>query len=205
MTSYLDRLNLRPLEKRLVVGVAVVLFVVLNAWFVVPHFSDLGDAQRRRSDGLEKLKKWQSEIDQTPKYQASIATFAKEGLEVPAEEQQNQFARAIQDQQGQSGVGIQSFGRTTTQTNQFFLELTQLISVQSGEAQLVDFLYKLGAGNSLIRVRDLTLKPDGPQQQLMGSIKLVASYQKNPPKKTVPATNPATAAAKVASSSAKRP
>jgi hypothetical protein len=206
MTSYLDRLNLRPFEKRLVVVVGAVLFVVLNAWFVFPHFSDLSDAQGRRTDALNKLKKWQAEIDQAAKYQASINNFAKEGLDVPAEDQQNQFARAIQDQQARSGVGIQSFGRTTTDTNRpFFLELSQLISVQSGEAQLVDFLYNLGAGNSLIRVRDLSLKPDPPRQQLSGTVKLVASYQKNPPKKAAPAAGPTAATGKMATSSVKKP
>lgn len=205
MTSYLDRLNLRPFEKRLVVVVGAVLFVVINAWFVFPHFSDLSDAQQRRVDALKKLEGWQAEIDQAKKYQAGINNFAKEGLDVPQEDQQNQFARAIQDQQARSGVGIQSFGRTTTQTNQFFLELTQLISVQSGEAQLVDFLYNLGSGNSLVRVRDLSLKPDPPRQQLSGTVKLVASYQKNPPKKAAPAASPPAAAAKKTTFSVKKP
>ena len=67
MIGYLDRLNLRPFEKRLVVVVGVVLFVVLNLVFVVPHFSDLTDAQKRRTDALDKLKKWQVEIDQVRK------------------------------------------------------------------------------------------------------------------------------------------
>ena len=205
MMGYLDRLNLRPFEKRLVVVVGAVLFVVLNAWFVFPHFSDLSDAQQRRADALKKLYGWQGEIDQAQKYQNSIKEFAKEGLDVLPEEQQNQFARAIQDQQARSGVGIQSFGRTTTQTNQFFLELTQLISVQSGEAQLVDFLYNLGSGNSLVRVRDLSLKPDPPRQQLSGTVKLVASYQKNPPKKAAPAATPPPSAAKRLTASAKKP
>ena len=131
---------MRPFEKRLVVGVGAVLFVVLNAWFVFPHFSDLSEAQEQRADALDKLARWQAEIDQVPKYQAGISKFAKEGLDVPPEDQQNQFARAIQNQQAQSRVGIQSFGRTSTKTNQFFLELTQLISVESGEARTCGFL-----------------------------------------------------------------
>ena len=203
MSSYLDRLNLRPFEKRLVVGVGVVLFIVVNAVFVVPHFSDLSQARERRLDTLKKLDRWQIEIDQKGKYEAGIRKFQQEGLEVPAEEQQNQFARAIQDQQVRSGVGIQQFGRVTTQTNQFFLELTQPISVQSGEAQLVDFLYNLGSGNSLIRVRDLTLRPDAPRQQLSGTVKLVASYQKKPAKKPASAASPASA--KMATLTTKRP
>jgi hypothetical protein len=204
MTSYLDRLNLRPFEKRLVVGVGAVLFLVLNAWFVVPHFSDLGKARERRLEALKKLETWQLEIDQKTKYEIGINKYRQEGLEVPPEDQQNQFARAIQDQQVRSGVGIQQFGRVTTQTNLFFLELTQPISVQSGEAQLVDFLYNLGSGNSLIRVRDLTLRPDPPRQQLSGTVKLVASYQKNPPKKATPASSPTPANTKSVTSTAKR-
>jgi hypothetical protein len=194
MTSYLDRLNLRPFEKRLVVGVSAVLFVVLNAWFVVPHFSDLSQARERRLEALKKLERWQVEMDQKTKYEAGINKFRQEGLEVPAEDQQNQFAHVIQQ-----------FGRVTTQTNQFFLELTQPISVQSGEEQLVDFLYRLGSGNSLIRVRDLTLRPDAPRQQLSGTVKLVASYQKNSPKKATPTASPAAAHTKMTTSTAKRP
>ena len=199
MTSYLDRLNLRPFEKRLVVAVGAVLFVVLNAWFVVPHFSDLGQAKKRRADALELMKRWQVESDQKTKYEAGINKFIREGHEVQAEDQVNQFARAIQEQQARSGVGIGNFGRTTTKTNQFFLELTQPVSVQSGEAQLVDFLYSLGSGNSLIRVSELTLRPDPPRQQLSGQVKLVASFQKTAPKKA------ASANAKVVTTTAKRP
>ena len=205
MTSYLDRLNLRPFEKRLVVGVGAVLFLVLNALLVVPHFSDLRQAREHRAEALKKLDLWEAEISQKGKYEAGINKFRQEGLEVPPEDQQNQFARAIQNQQATSGVGIGSFGRTSTYTNQFFLELSQQISVQSGEAQLVDFLYNLGSGNSLIRVRDLSLHPDAPRQQLSGSVKLVASYQKNPPKKTAPSASPALANKKMVTSTAKRP
>ena len=67
----------------------------------------------------------------------------------------------------------------------------------------MDFLYSLGSGNSLIRVRDLALKPNAPRQALSGNVKLVASYQKNPPKKAAPAANPAAATPKVATSTAK--
>jgi len=204
MTGYLDRMNLRPFEKRLVVGVGAILFVVLNAWFVWPHFSDLSDAKWRRSQAQRKLENWQAEIDQAKKYQAGINRMLKESQEVPTEEQQNQFARTIQNQQVQSGVGIQNFGRTTVRTNQFFLELTQMITLESGEAQLVDFLYNLGVGNSLIRVRDLGLKPNAQRQALNGSVSLVASYQKNQPKKPAAGTGPGTTPARAAATTAKR-
>ena len=44
----------------------------------------------------------------------------------------------------------------------------------------MDFLYKLGSGASMIRVRDLELQPDSPHYHLSANIRLVASYQKNP-------------------------
>jgi hypothetical protein len=199
MTSYLDRLNLRPFEKRLVVGVGAVLFVVFNAWFVFPHFSDLAQARERKADALKKLQRWQVEVDQMAKYRAAIASLIGEGADVPQEEQQNQFAHAIQAQQAQSGVNVTSTSRTTTRTNEFFLELAETIGVQSAEPQLVDFLYNLGAGKSMIRVRGLTLRPDPPRQQLVASVTLEARYQKNPPKKpaaAVPGAKPASFAAK---------
>jgi len=203
MTNPLDRLNLRPFEKRLVVGVAAVLFIVLNAWFVFPHFSDLAQAQKQRDDALEKIKRWQVEIDQEPNYRKQIRELESESQAVPTEDQAIQFSRAIQMQQAQSGVNITSTSKQTVRTNQFFLELTQQVSVESGEAQLVDFLYNLGSGNSLIRVRDLALHPNAPRQALSGNVKLVASYQKNPPKKAAPAASPPGAAAKMVTSKAK--
>ena len=64
---------------------------------------------------------------------------------------------------------------------------------QSGEKPLVDFLYNLGSGNSLIRVRGLSLRPDPPRQLLAANITLIASYQKKPVARR--AASPATAAA----------
>jgi Tfp pilus assembly protein PilO len=203
MTNPLDRLNLRPFEKRLVVAIAAVFFVILNAWFVFPHFSDLRQAQDQRAEALKKIDRWQTEIRQATGYQRQIKELESEGQAVPAEDQQNQFSRAIQTQQAQSGVNITGTSKQVVQTNQFFLVLTEQVSFESGEAQLVDFLYNLGSGSSLIRVRDLAVHPNPPRQALSGNVKLVASYQKNPPKKAAPAANPPGARAKTMTSTAK--
>jgi len=55
----------------------------------------------------------------------------------------------------------------------------------------VDFLYNLGAGDSLVRVRNLSIRPDQNRQQLAASITLIASYQKNPKLTPAPAATPA--------------
>ena len=41
MMGMLDRLQLRAHERRLLVGGGVVLFLMLNLWFVWPHYGDL--------------------------------------------------------------------------------------------------------------------------------------------------------------------
>ncbi len=191
MTGYLDKLNLRPSEKRLVVVIVLVVFVVLNLWFVIPRFGDWNRTKNRMQQARQKMAAFQAEISQMKNYQRQVQLMESEGASVPAEEQAVQFARAIQMQQAASGVSIVGTSKQTTRTNQFFLELNQTVSVVSQEAQLVDFLYNLGAGNSLIRVRDLTVKPDQSRMQLSSNVKLVASYQKAAPRPRTPAANPA--------------
>ena len=181
MKGYFD--NLRPFEKRVVFGVAALMFVVLNFWFVIPHFSDWGRTQIRMAEAREKLAAYQEEIAKRSTYETGIKALEKEGLPVPPEEQNSDFARTVQSQATQSGLQIQQTSKINTRTNGIFLELTETLAIQSGEQQLVDFLHSLGSGNSLIRVRGLTLRPDAPRQQLVVSATVVASYQKKPPAK----------------------
>ena len=179
--------GLRPFEKRVVVGVATGLFAVFNLWFVLPHFSDLSRMKKRMEEAQWTLRVRETAIAQKPMYEQEIKKLQSEGLDVPAEEQALQFARTVSDEEMRVGVNPISTGRIITSSNEFFLKQTQTINVQSGEQPLVDFLFNLGSGNSLIRVRDLVLHPDAQtRQQLAGAIKLVASYQKNPSKAAVP-------------------
>lgn len=206
MTSYLDRLNLRPFEKRLVVGVATLLFIVVNVWFVLPHFGDWTRVQSRMEDARAKLGRYQGEIGQMKFYSNEVRRFEGEGNAVPLEDQALHFSTAVQSQAAASGVGLPGSGRIQTRTNQFFLEQSQTLNTQSGEPQLVDFLYNLGSGSSLIRVRDLALRPDPQRYALAGNVKLVASYQKKAqPKPTAPAAQPRAPLVKTLSSASKSP
>ncbi len=182
MNSYFA--NLRPFEKRVVVGVGALFFIVLNMLFVWPRFSDWNVVQNRLWEAQRKLRVYENEIAQLPTYERQVKSLEAEGLAVPQEDQSHNFASAIQSQAAQSHVNIIQNSKISTRTNQFFLESTQSISVQSGEEQLVNFLYSLGSGSSLIRVRDLALRPDASRQQLAANVKLVASYQKKTPAKT---------------------
>jgi hypothetical protein len=172
--------HLQPMERRLVIGVAVAVFLVLNWWQVWPHFSDWGNLRGRMDDADRKLKLYQTAVTQIPKLQAQVNTFETAGDVVALEDQSINFKRTITSQAAASGVGIQNYSPTHMNTNDaFFVEQVQNITVTATEAQLVDFLYKLGAGDSMIRVRDLELQPDSPHYHLSANIRLVASYQKN--------------------------
>lgn len=174
--------QLRPLERRLVVGVMVVFFLVLNAVFIWPHISDWSDLRTRLNTANDKLKLYQTAIGQTPTYEAQVKKFASQGETVAAEDLAINFTRTIQSQSLASGVQLQNTSRQITRTNDaFFVQQVQNINVLATEDQLVDFLYKLGSGASMIRVSDLELQPDAPRQRLSANIRLVASYQKNSP------------------------
>jgi len=193
MKSYLSQL--RPAERRLVVGVGVALVVALNWMFIWPHFSDFGNYERRLGDAEVKLKTYRNAVAQTSDLQKQLKTFESEGEFVALEDQGVNFMRTIQQQAAQSGVGLQNASRSISNTNDvFFVRQMQNINVLAAEENLVDFLYKLGSGSSMIRVRDLSLQPDPPRQRLVADIRLEASYQKNPA--ASPAAKSSTAKAK---------
>jgi Tfp pilus assembly protein PilO len=182
MKTYLD--NLRPLEKRVVVGVAVMAFVVFNFWFVAPHFSDWEQVGFRRQKAEEKLELYRSEIAQLRTYNARIKELSSDAYQVPAEDQSLHFATEVQTKAALSAITFSSVSRVTERTNiPFFLEKSITVTATAREQQLIDFLYSLGSSNSMIRVRDLALRPDLPRQQLSAQIQLVASYQKAVPVK----------------------
>ena len=189
--------QLRPLERRLVVGVAVVFVIVLNAVFIWPHFSDWSKLQARLTKARSELARNQTAVAKIPALRAEVKKFESEGEFVALEDQSVNFMRTIQSQSSASGVAIANTSRQLTRTNDvFFIEQVQNINVTATEEQLVDFLYKLGSGASMIRVRDLELQPDPARQRLSANIRLVASYQKNPVSAPAAKTKPSTVKAK---------
>ncbi len=84
MKKYFEQL--RPLERRLAVGVLVILFLVLNAVFIYPHFSDWGKLQRRLDAAQKKLKLYQTGIALKPTYEAQIKTLQSQGESIAAED-----------------------------------------------------------------------------------------------------------------------
>ena len=182
-------MQLRPLERRLAVGVLVVLILVLNWVFIWPHFSDWGNLRGRLTRARQKLALYQTTIQQTSNFEAQVKGFESQGESVLPEDMSINFLRTIQAQALASQVQMGNMGRQMTRTNDaFFVEQIQNINVTATDDQLVDFLYKLGNDVSMIRVRDLELQPDPPHQKLNAQIRLVASYQRNAPTSSKTAT-----------------
>ncbi len=172
MSSLFDKLNLRPNERRLVIIVAIVVFIIVNAIFVWPHFGDWGKLRRRQADATEQLRRYRIEVESIPRYQKTLSELEKAGASVASEDQALKLANTVQNQALLSGVQWNGYtpGRQTASAkpNQFFEEQTGNLSFVADEKALIDFLYNLGSGGSLIRVRTMTLNPDAPRYKLQG-------------------------------------
>jgi len=193
MNSYLSRLN--PAERRFVIGVVVLFFIVVNVFWVAPHFGDWTQWKRRLLAGRATLQDYKQMIAQQPRWEAELARM-EGGTEVPPEDQAAQLLQTISIHAAQSGVNIIA-PRQTTRTNElYYVERVQNVNLQGGEKQLVDFLKSL-SDTSLIRVQSIRIYTDAPRQQLIADATLVASYKKRPGTRAVAApaaTPPATAA-----------
>jgi hypothetical protein len=208
MTNIFDKLKLRPFERRLVVAIGIVLFLVAQFLFIWPHFGAVKRMNDRREIAKSALAKFGEEFAQTNKIATELAKLAGEGAAVPPEEQSSDLMRSIQSQASQTGVVPQNVSKAFTRTNDaFFLEQSVTVTTLSTEEQLLNFLYNLGSGNSLIRVRGLTMRPDQTRTKLSATVTLVASYQKKPATRAAAAAAvaPAPAAAKPPAPAAAKP
>jgi len=185
MISTIDRLNLRPAEKRLVVAAAVALFIVLNLLFVVNRFGEWGRVEKQIKAAHKRLNDYKVEVDKQPGYKRELDRLQKIGQAIPAEDQALDLSKTVTTQAQLSGVLVQNLvpsvrGTAGARTNIFFEEKSATISLNATEQQLVDFLYLLGSGDSLIRARNMNVSPDPTKMRLNSQMTLVASYQRKP-------------------------
>lgn len=185
MNKYWQQLTSQ--ERRVLAVIGLVIFILLNLLFIKPHFHDVALAEARKQKAEETLRLYQKELGKRTSYQSQI-NHLLEGAQadVEFEDQSQKFVTGYTERANMAGVIIvNGGGRPHFSTNEFFLEQDIGISTQSTESQLVNFLYSLGSGNSLMRVKNMNLRPDQSHQQLVATLSLVASYQKKAPAKTV--------------------
>ena len=187
MTNFLDRYNLRPQEKRLVVGVTFVVFVVINIWFVWPHFHDWSDLQEVLRKTRIKLSTAKQEIERAKGpngYEAKLKRLENEGDPVQPEDQSIQFQVSVDRIERQSAI-IPSTSSpvsdsTDPATSKFFVQKSQTVAFENTEERvLVNFLYNLGTRSSLFRVKEMDVKPAAGQYRLNGRVTIIASYLKD--------------------------
>jgi Tfp pilus assembly protein PilO len=202
MNGFLDQLNLTPQERRIVVVIAVVVFVVLNLLLVWPHFKDLGQVRRQLDDTRKKIQAWNKEIlaDVEPVngYKTTLKKLERQqggGII----NQQVQLQRTVSDQAIKTGVTVSEIKPATSghpDTNEFYVEQSVKISFETEESQLVNFLFNVGNDPAMIRVHELNLKTaDANRYRLRGDAILTANYAKQttapaPQKPSSPAAKP---------------
>ena len=177
--SIFDRLNLSSGERRLVMFVLVVLMFVLASmvWGMIP---DPGETQKKIAKAKTQLNSFTNEISKAQLYEGKIRTLVGLGSAVMPIEQEFTMRRTINNLTAANGVRVTRLGRTTTKTNKFFHEKTMRIDFSSKESDIVNFLWKLGGSDSMVRVSDLLIKPDKNRYRLDGWMNLTARYQTDP-------------------------
>ena len=186
MTTFLDKLNLRPQEQRWVVAVMVVVLLILNGVFIWPYFADWSKVKTKmnktHADAMLYAQEIRMDDNPTNGYKAQLAAL-DQSTGTPQFEGDIQLLQTIMAQaRGKINI-LESHAVPTrnTKTNEFFEEQAMQISVDSSEKDLVDFIYGIGGDSSMIRVRELNLHPaDVNRYGLKSTITLSANYQKKP-------------------------
>jgi len=198
MNSFLDQLNLTPQERRIVVVIAVVVFVVLNLLLVWPHFGDLARVRLELDQTRDTMQSWNKaiamDLEPTNGYKKELALLERQqGGGIVS--QQIQLQRTVSDQAKRTGVlvsDIRSVNSAHPDTNEFYEEQSVKISFACQEEQLVNFLYNVGNDPAMIRVRELTLQAaDANRYGLKGDAILSANYVRQAPRTTTQPAAPA--------------
>ncbi len=186
--------QLRPAERRWVIGIGCLVFGVLNYWLVWPRFKEWHANSLGMADANRRIQLYQTELARQGDYEREIKKFegGAGGTAVPAEDQILNFATFYQGRALENGVQIQSDSPRPPRTNEFFMEQQTTLDVVGDEKSMVGFLYSLGSSSSIMRVREMSLHAIEPNRyQLRASITIVASYQKKAPTKAAPPKPPA--------------
>jgi hypothetical protein len=191
MIQFLDKLNLRPQERRLVVLAGAVIFLVLNLWFVWPHFSEYGRLRSEIARASATLERYHAELARVPAYSRRLEELEGQGAAgVLPEEQATLLISRIQMQAERSGLKLQRLTPAARaarggSTVEFFEEQSLTLMLNpTGPEELINFLVALATGDLVIRVRELDLRPDPSETRLIGTIRLVASFQKQIPERS---------------------
>jgi hypothetical protein len=190
MNSFLQQLNLTPQERRFVLAIIFVLFIVVNYLLVWPHVGEWGSIQRQLEKTYRAIETNNMEIaldlDPTNGLKKQLARLEKLERQQGAAkvvESEVQLATTIHELAANNKVDIDKSQPVSSRgkTDEFFEEQSEQITIRSQEPQLINFLYQIGNDPSMIRVSELELHPaDANRYKFGGTIVLTANYAKRP-------------------------
>ena len=185
MNSIFDRYNLNAFERRLIVGVFLGIFFVVNLMFVVPKFREWGEVRDRQESAQQKLRIYQTVLNKRVGLEKQLEKLDKSGMKVLPEERSSELFELIQEKLKESKLPVTALQRNRQSGNsrqpkeKFFEQETYSLNVNANYKQLRDFLVAIGSDEDLmIHVGRLQLESAG--HQLNCKITLVANYQPQP-------------------------
>ena len=180
--SIFDKLNLSSGERRgfMIVIVVLMLALMWMVWGMIPSPSA---TKQKIASAKKQLADFKPEIYQANKatnsYLSEIRKLEGLGSAVIKIEQQTDMRKFINRLTAANGVDIDSTTSADPKTGDFFIEQSMTIRFSSKESDLVNFLWKLGSSDTMVRVSQMRVNPDKNRYKLSGSMTLTASYQKD--------------------------
>lgn len=181
MNAFFDNLNLRPGERRLIVIVGIVTFVVLNFLFVWPHSEKWRQSLSDLDNARTELADYQATAAELEPTSQKLSSVESGGAALLNDVDSEHLLTTIQNETSRHQVNVKDyFGQSESAlgTNDLFIERTLPIQyINTPDTNLVALLVAVGTGDSLIRVRDITIQTDPSRTKLHGRITFVASYR----------------------------
>jgi hypothetical protein len=200
MSSWFDKWGLSPQERRFVVIVAVVVFILINWWIIIPMFGDWGRYNQRIGDARKLVDKYNAEIKKKSEYEKRLRELQRIGPDVPSEEAALRLHQEVMNNANLTGLGYATItpvnrgaSTTTSSKTNYFDEASVNVSVNTGEKELIDFLVRLADKDLLIRAKSMDIGPDPSQTRLQGNLTLVKSFQRKQPNRSTTAAAPVAA------------
>ena len=188
MNSIFDRYNLNVFERRLIIGVFLGIFLVLNLMFVGPKFREWGEVRARQESAQQKIRIYQTVLSKRDGLEKQLEKLDKSGMKVLPKERASKLFELIQQKLRKSNLPVTALQRNRRSPQagnlgqpkeKFFEQETYSLNVNANYKQLRDFLVAIGSDEDLmIHVGRLHLESAG--HQLNCKITLVANYQPQP-------------------------
>lgn len=184
MTSWFDKWGLSPQERRFVVIVGILVFILVNWWVIFPMFGDWGRFENKLDYTRKKIEEYKAEIKKRPDYEKKRAELKLLGSDVSSEDAALRLQQDVISQANLVGLGygtitpVNRGGTTTSTKTNYFDEASVNVSINTGEKELVNFLVRLADKDLLIRAKSMDIGPDLSQTRLQGNLTLVKSFQR---------------------------